>query len=56
MVTGGHNGYKHVDTTELLYPGSVWTKVASAKLLRPLGNVRITNVGNRIYGFGKLTS
>jgi len=53
MVTGGHNGYKHVDTTELLYPLSVtWTKVTSAKLHRPLSNVRITNVGNRIFGFG----
>ena len=53
MVTGGFDGDKFLDSTELLRPGSDWQVITSARLPRQMSGVRVNNVDNRVILFGE---
>ena len=54
LVTGGYDGdYNNLDTTEMLRPGSEWQVITSARLPRPMSEVRVTTVDNRVILFGE---
>ena len=55
MVTGGQDGNRNLDSTELLRPGSEWQVItsASAKLPRPMIGVMVMTVDNRVLLFGE---
>ena len=55
MVTGGWDDGvdNRLDSTEILRPGSDWQEITSARLPRPMDDVRVTNVDNRVLLFGK---
>ena len=53
MVTGGFDGDKFLDSTELLRPGSDWQVITSARLPRQLWGVRVTTVDNRVLLSGE---
>ena len=53
-MTGGIGigiGYNRLDTTEVLRPGSGWQR--GWALPRPLSNVRVATVDNRVLLFGE---
>jgi len=51
LVTGGY-GDNRLDSTEVLRPGSNWQEITSARLPRPLNEVRVITVNNRVLLFG----
>ena len=53
MVTGGFDGDKFLDSTELLRPGSDWQVITSARLPRPMVGVRVNTVDNRVLLSGE---
>ena len=55
LVTGGwDNEYNSLDSTEVLRHGSEWQEITSARLPRPMLNVRLITVNNRVLLFGEL--
>ena len=53
MVTGGFDGDKFLDSTELLRPGSDWQVITSARLPRPMIGVMVANLDNRVFLSGE---
>ena len=56
LVTGGtyyDDGYNYLDSTEVLRPGSDWQEITSARLPRPMYDLRVSTVNNRILLFGE---
>ena len=54
MVAGGRDdGYNRLDSTEILRPGSDWQEITSARLPRPLEDVRVNTVDNRVLLSGE---
>ena len=54
-MTGGRDGGAaySLDSTEVLRPGSEWQEITSARLPRPMLNVRVITVNNRVLLFGE---
>ena len=52
MVTGGY-GDGHLDSTEILRPGSGWQEITSARIPRLVDGLRVSTVDNRVLLFGK---
>ena len=52
-MTGGSDGYKYLDSTKLLRPGSDWRVITSARLPRGISHVRVNTVDNRVLLSGE---
>ena len=52
LVTGGYN-YDYLDTTELLVPGSGSWRLAAGLLPRPMVDVRVATVDNKVFLTGE---
>ena len=50
LVTGGYyNDDHHLDSTELLVPGSGSWRLAAGLLPRPMASMRVATVANTLY-------
>ena len=57
-MTGGYDNAglgesPYLDSTELLRPGASWQEITSARLPRPLLDVKVNNVDNRVFLSGE---
>ena len=50
MVTGGYDGSRHLDSTEI-FSDNVWRTV-TAKLPAPMGSLTVATINNRVLAFG----
>ena len=53
LVTGGENYPDYLDSTELLVPGSGSWRLATGLLPRPMVDVRVATVDNKVFLTGE---
>ena len=52
-MTGGYDGNDKLDSTELLVPGSYSWRLAAGLLPRPMVDVRVATVDNKVFLTGE---